>query len=99
MSAQVFMLIECPKCAALMRNPAKFCRRCGRGLSRDIAGKKSGVDNGAGNRAKSVIVLCGIGAMVIIWAIVAGSVDRSIIGIILFLAGVGTCREKTQENS
>jgi len=29
MAGQIFMLIECPHCFALMRGPAKFCRRCG----------------------------------------------------------------------
>jgi TM2 domain-containing membrane protein YozV len=32
MAGQVFMLIECPNCFALMRSPAKYCRRCGHPL-------------------------------------------------------------------
>jgi len=87
MEAQTFMLIECPRCFAMMRCRAKFCRRCGRELA--IAPSAAAAEGTsktamAEPRMRRSKILCCFGGLLIMSAYTCHSADRLALGVLMF---------------
>jgi hypothetical protein len=87
MAGQVFMLIECPNCFALMRGPAKYCRRCGHELPATppaTAAVEVMTPAMLKRKMRWARIFCVIGIILVIWGLAAGSVDRCLLGAFMF---------------
>jgi hypothetical protein len=90
MPAQTFMLIECPRCFSLMRGRAKFCRRCGHKLPATPLAAPSETLTPAMLKRKlqSAVSLFAIGIVLLIGAVMAGSVGFAVIGVFLVVGAI-----------
>jgi len=97
MSWQIFMLIECPHCFALMRGRANYCRRCGQALATAVvsANKSNPTSADVKKHVRLARFFCVVGIGLLIWGISDGSIDRGVLGAFLLILGIaGYVQEK-----
>jgi hypothetical protein len=89
MEAQTFMLIECPRCFAMMRCRAKFCRRCGQELAAATPpAAAEGISKAAfaKPRIRRSKILCCVGTLLLLSAFTHRSAEKFALGVLMFAA-------------